>query len=99
MNPNPTEPISGRELSAIRRELSQIKGVLIALLVIVAMGTFLADWILGLISLLVLILAIGYVILLPIDGLLKRRMARFDEEIERKVLESVRADSSRPHEH
>lgn len=99
MNPNPTEPISGRELTAIRRELSQIKGVLIALLVIVAMGTFLSDWILGFISVLVLILAIGYVILLPIDGLLKRRMARFDDEIERKVLESVRADSSRPHEH
>jgi hypothetical protein len=99
MKLNQTESINGGELIAIRRELSQIKGLLIALLVIVAMATFLPQWILGFISVLVLLLAVGYVILLPIDRLVKRKIARFDEEIERKVLESVGADSCRRNEH
>jgi hypothetical protein len=99
MKAKPTIPINGGELIAIRRELSQIKGLLIALLVIVAMGTFLPESILGLISLLVLLLAVGYVILLSVDRLLKRKMAPFDQEIERKVRESAGADPAQRQEH
>jgi hypothetical protein len=57
------------------------------------MGTFLPQAILGIISLVVLLLAVAYVVLLPFDRLLKRRMAANDQEIERKVLESVGANS------
>ena len=94
-----TEPINRGELIAIRRELSHIKGLLIALLVILAMGTFLPERILGVISLLVLLLAVGYLILLLFDRLLKRNRAQSDQEIERQVLGSVDADSSHRHEH
>lgn len=95
MNPTPRKGTVEEALTGVQRELSQIKGLLIALLVIIAMGTFLPQSILGIISLVVLLLAIAYVVLSPFDRLLKRRMEAYDQEIERKVLESVGGNSVR----